>query len=930
MKVFFQKLFHIYSGEEKNAFLFAFLGFLWALAVTLGQKFADALFLLHVGPDSLPLAYMLTACAMILLASFLLKAFHIISIHRIFITVLMVAVCFYLGVHFCLSAKLGVTSPIFWFALKIFGSILFAVVVTCFWTLIDQYYHMQDAKRLYSLFTSAIFLGVALTGTIMRSGMIDFEHLTLFIIALLLFTAYWTMHIIRSAKPVYDENTLESSGDGEVNSFKYLVQSILQSRFTLLLMAGNFLIFVFLVITEFSYLSAFDRYFDPGLTLTTGAEQKAGLTRFLGQCLASVSIINLLVGLFLYSRLVRRFGINNLLLCTPIFLFITYSGWIVSDSLLFPVMGFFIVEGLLYVIDDNNFTLLLNAVPHKLKYKIRLIIESFFEPIGMLVSSLLITFVPISSIQLGLILAMVALIVAWFLRKSYLQAIYLNLSENAVHFHRSVRDWFANLSIKQKKISKRRLLAIIQIGDESAQLLALEALLSFGTSDDIPKLLQLTHNFSFTNKIIFLEKIGKSQFSSDTLVLRQLYFWLNENPSSELRSAIHFYLAQQGVLGPESTISDLNSSDLVLQGAAILSLKRTGLQSSLGIESDNYILANQRLYQLIESGIEDKICMGLSLLKYDAIAPDSQLLLSFLKNPSINVARSAAAAIISFSEQDPYVYVPALLSQLRTTSDTELRQYCLRAVGKIGEPYLSGPLILCSVHFRPNERRLAEEIISGMGVATVPALLAIAKNTAINDRCRLLAGRILGRVSLPKLRENLYSIVSVEIERAYFYIYHLYSIQDQYPEIDLKLLQDDLLSSFHSVLDFIIQLLSVAGEIENSELLSQCLRSPNPKVRSQVIETLEKTCDAKIFRALYPLVADLPHEEKMQTYLKQGFTPLTLTDLLDKMSLSPIQGDQLVALALQYRLDLPNWRELLKLRLSSKEEIFHHFAYELL
>ena len=56
-KGLFQRLFNIYPGEEKQALLFAFLGFIWAFGATCGLKFADALFLLHVGAESLPQAY---------------------------------------------------------------------------------------------------------------------------------------------------------------------------------------------------------------------------------------------------------------------------------------------------------------------------------------------------------------------------------------------------------------------------------------------------------------------------------------------------------------------------------------------------------------------------------------------------------------------------------------------------------------------------------------------------------------------------------------------------------------------------------------------------------------------------------------------------------------------------------------------------------
>lgn len=900
MKGFFRKLFNIYAGEEKSAILFACLGFLWAFGITSGLKFSDALFLIHVGAESLPIAYTLTACSMIVLAAFLLQAFHSIAIHRIFIFLLLLGSLFYASVHVCLIHEIGTQSDWLWFALKIVGGILFSVLMTSYWSLIDQYYHLQDGKRLYSLFTSSIFLGVATTGLIMRSGLIDFSILSIVISVILLFSCYWIMKIVRTITPVYDESILENSrGERRENSFGFLIQSILSSRFTLLLMAGNFLIYLFLVTTEYNYLSAFDHYFDPGITSVVGGEENAALTLFLGQCLATVSFINLFFGLFLYSRCVRRFGVNNMLLCTPIVLFATYTGWSLSTSLLFPVMGFFIVEGMLYIIDDNNFNLLLNAVPPKVKYKIRLIIESFFEPVGMLVSSLLIMYAPFDGKTLGLILATLALCVALALRKNYLKAIFKTLSENAINFQRSIQDWFVNNSQHQKKTAIRRLQAILHRSDENIQLTACEALLSFDDPSILPRLLQRIDQMTPKSKITFLNMASKSKLATQTPILDKVYAWLI-SPNSEIVSAAHFYLAKFGLLEVEEAVRDLDSNDPIRKGAAILALKKSWPDMPEEVVQAQKTAASERLQQLLESQDDQAICIGITVL-------------GLLDSASRHAD-----------------YTPYLLKKLNESLDPSMRESCLQALGKIGTLDAVKPIIDASVHFLPNERRLAEAAICQIGAQTVPMLMEMLKDPSMHDRSRILAGRILGRLAPQEFQANLYDIVSIEIERAYFYFYHQHYIQAQYPHVDLQLLQDDLESSFYSVIDFIIQLLGVAGESEDCEVLSYANRSPNPKVRSQVLETLEKTCEPRIYRALYPLIADLPHEEKMRAYLKEGHTPLSLTQLLDKMSQSSIQGDQIVAIALKYRLDLPNWRESLRQQLTSNKEILHHFAYELL
>lgn len=910
MKGFFRKLFNIYPGEEKKALLFAALGFLWALGVTAGLKYADALFLLHVGAESLPLTYKLIACSMIVLASFLLYAFNTYNVHKIFITVLSIGITFYLFACFCLLNNMGIENKWLWFALRIFGSLLFSVVVSCFWTFVDQYHHLQDAKRLYGLFSSTIFLGVACTGVIMRTGIIDFQHLTLVIAAILFVTIVLITNIVSKTTPIHDESS-EISPQNE-NTLWSQLKSILTSRFTLLLMTGNFLTFVLMVTTEFNYLSSFDHHFDSGIITATGDEQNAQLTHFMGQCLAAVSVSNLIFGLFFYSRLVRRFGIGALVICTPLLLLFMFSGWIVSDSLIFPVIGVFVVEGTLYVIDDSNFNLLLNAVPSKQKYKIRLAIESFFEPSGMLISSILLSISWIDSRILGLILSSCLLTVVLLLKWQYLKAIYLNLAENAIHFQRSVQDWFFKMNVKEKKAAEKRLLNYLKHGDEREQLLAVEALLTINDTSILEQILCQIDRLKTSGRMKFIEKIEQSP-----VFVKKLLQWAEENPPPSLQGAIQFYLAKQGLIPHEKAIEFLRDSDPVLQGAGVIALRKSEE-------------ASKKLQDLLNSQDDGFICIGLKILALEPALHNFEMAVSYLKHASLEVARTAAACTAQIADSSCREHAPALLHALTTFSDSEARVNCLKTLGKMNDVNLTKDVILTSLHFRPNELRQTETILFQAGLPIVPILLSITKDTDLHDKYRLLAGKVLGRLSLPQLRAHLSEIISEEIEAAYFFFCNYHTVQKNNPEYDLTILTDALLSGYHSVLDFIIQILSVAGEVEDSELLSRSLRSPHPKIRSQVLETLEKTCETKIFRLLEPLVNEAPAEEKIRLYYKRGGKAMELPEILDWLGSSPAQLDQIVSATLKQRLNLSNWRETLIKQMSNKEEIFHHFAYELL
>ena len=469
------------------------------------------------------------------------------------------------------------------------------------------------------------------------------------------------------------------------------------------------------------------------------------------------------------------------------------------------------------------------------------------------------------------------------------------------------------------------------------------------------------------------------------MVLDALQEWAQKDFDPRLISTINFYLAKQGLLHPEKVLGDLKSPDIQLQGAAIIALKKSLAYLPPTTAAYNRTLAAQYLKLLLDSDQEAELCaavpakkrkraergvsagsvcdecvavatdeeqnepdgtpqpapfrflagtaalcMGLQILGIEGDSHDIDILITFLKHPSLTVARTAAQSIVQTGLLDSIRQAPLIINQLDQTSDNELRLACLKALEKVDDSSLVDDIINKSLHFRPNERRLTEEIIYKMGLRTVPALLSITKDTHVPDRCRLLAGQILGRLALPQLRANLSVIIGQEIERAYLYFYHYHTIQTRNPDVDLSMLRDVLITGYHSVLDFIIQILAVAGEVEDEELLSRSLRSRNPKVRSQAVEALEKTCEPPIFRLLQPLVDDIPYEEKIRAYVKRGDEPWSLNTLLDKMSESSAQIDQIIAAAMKYHLDLPNWRDSLRQQMSRQDEIFHHFAYELL
>ncbi|MGB7977879.1 MAG: Npt1/Npt2 family nucleotide transporter [Chlamydiales bacterium] len=914
------KAFGLYSGEGTHALRFARLAVLWAFGSSCLDTLSDGFFLEKIGAESLPAVYLFIALGMIGVSSLVLYSLRSMSPYRI------LSIALAMGACICIASALivGASPPDwFWYALKISSRMFFAVMIACSWTFTDQYHDLQDAKRIYSIYSAAYFFGTILSGTAINLLLdrIGFSGLLLAAALSIGYAMVEARGIAHKAKAVHDD-TVEGVFSGSRDSFASVVQLIIRSRFAIILLTLSLFVQLLITVTEFNYMESFGHFFQ--------APAEGEIAAFLGKCRAIISLCNIVFGVFFYGRFIRRMGLNNAILITPLFFFAVYSGWIFQDAMWLAVLGLIAVDGILFTVEDNCFNLLSNAVPTKLKSKVRIINDSFFEPIGMLLSSLLLFALSGGSRWLGMILTLVVLVLALVIRAIYSKAIMLNLKDNALHFERKLKNWLASMTRREQKEMKKDILEALRSPSEETQLLAMESLLQLGES--LPQVVSIAKRFSTVSKIHFLRLLEGTPFSNDSRMIEMIDRWTDENESPELSKWAYLYLAKRGLHHPETAEDDLDDPDLFLRGAAILTMKKSLANQSIDYAALNRTIAAKKLDLMLKSIRIDEISMGLDILAEENTLEAAERSLPFLSHEAILVKRAASRCVARLADKRLARHAPKLIEELETARDNLFRLSILEALGKIADSTTTKEILLASVHFRPNERRRTEEIIVQMGLKIVPLLLTLTKDIALPERARLLAGKILGRLALPQLQANLIDILDIEIERAYFYFYFGHTIQKQHPLYDLEMLQSALLSGYQSVTDFIIHLLGAAGSLEDPELLVRALHSRNAKIHSHAVESLEKTCDVRIFKLIAPLVDDLPLEEKMAACLQwQGDYPkLTLSELLGKLDQSPSLFDKIVAVRLKAKLQMPNWRQQLREQMKHSDETFHQFAYELL
>ncbi|OGN56900.1 MAG: hypothetical protein A3D96_07640 [Chlamydiae bacterium RIFCSPHIGHO2_12_FULL_44_59] len=924
MLKFFQKAFGLYSGDWAQALRFTRLAALWAFGSSCLDTLSDGLFLEQVGAGSLPNVYLSIACGTIFVSTLVLYSLRHTSPYRILTTAMV------LGGSICISAAIFLeTSPPvwFWYAIKIAARMFFAVMIACSWTFTDQYHDLQDAKRVYSIYSAAYFFGTIIAGTAINLFLasIGVRGLLLLAAGSISLALIEARNIAHKTKAVHDD-TIEGIFSGSRDTFTSLIKLITRSRFAIVLLLLSLFLQLMVTVTEFNYMETFGNYF----ASTSGELSEGSIAIFLGKCRAIISACNIIIGIFFYGRFVRKMGLNNIILVTPLFFFGVYSGWILQNAMWLAVLGLIAVDGVLFTIEDNCFNLLSNAVPSKLKSKVRIINDFFFEPIGMLLSALLLFALSDGSRWLGMVLTVITLTLALIIKSIYSKAIMQNLKENALHFEKKVQSWLYSMTRREQRESKKDILAALRSPSEETQLLAIESLLDLSLTP--PQILNAARRFSTAAKIQFLRLIDQTPFGNDSRILEMIDTWTDESESKELGRRAYLYLAKRGLLNPEKVEDDLGHPDLFLRGAAILTMKKSLAQQSFDTAALNRTIASKKLDLMLKSSHIDEISMGLDILAEEPSLETAEKALPFLSHEALVVKRAAARCLARLSDKRLSRHAFRLLEVLEEAKDNTLRLSLLETLGNISDSTTTKEILLASVYLRPNERRKAEKILVKMGLKIVPLLISFTKDIGLPERARVLAGKILGQLALPQLQANLPDILDIEIERAYFYFYFGHTIQKKYPLYDLNMLESALLTGYQSVIDFIIHLLGAAGSSEDPELIVRGLHSRNEKTHSHAVESLEKTCDVRIFKLIAPLLDDLPLEDKMAACLKwQGDYPeLSLSELLSKLEQSPSLFDRVVAVRLKAQLKMPNWREELREQMKHSDENFHQFAYELL
>lgn len=379
MQGLLNRLFRVERGEWPKLLQFGLFGLLLQTGMGIGFAAGDAAFLTHVGPDKLPVIFLLTPAVMLVytaIFSYLLVRFSIDHVVDVTLAALVGGGAILWGL-----IQLGLPEPWetgLYYVLKLYLAMWYIALYSLFWNFTDAYFDIQDAKRLFPLFSASCALGTTIGALIVSAlaAVVPMHGFLLIWAAVALVTAPVALLLRRRWQRIADSDTdLEVETKSVLSQLSQVGQAFRTSPYAVTLVMTLFVTLLMTNLAEYQYS-----------TVLQAGRNEAQLAALFGQLYAGASLFNLIVCLFVFNRLVTRIGVRNTALILPLTYFAVFAYFFLAGGTMAALAAFFAYHGVLTSIEYNNQNLLFNATPSQVKRPFRTVVEGLAEPLASLLA----------------------------------------------------------------------------------------------------------------------------------------------------------------------------------------------------------------------------------------------------------------------------------------------------------------------------------------------------------------------------------------------------------------------------------------------------------------------------------------------------------------------------------------------------------------
>jgi len=364
----------IRKGEWNKTLLSFFYFFLTITAYYILKPARNSLYIEYIGVNNIPYAIIVIAIISLPIISFYAHCSKKIENNKLVTGFLLGSIVFLFFFRWAFNFHGTIIPRIVSFVFYVWLTLFSGITVMQFWTLINDIFDSQSAKRLYGFVGCGGIVGGMVGSTIARQATkLGTENLLLVSAVYILFMIFVYNYIWAREKSTILDLKSNADSDGESQaSRKESYQIVKKSRYLIYILCIIALIKIVTVQTEWQYNKFVSLRF----------AEKDIRTAFLGSINYYLNVASFIVQLVFTSRILRKYGANIALIPLPLGLFVGSMA-----VLLFPGIQaaaiLKISEGSLrYSINQSATNFLYMPVLSKIRYKIR----PFIDVIGYQIS----------------------------------------------------------------------------------------------------------------------------------------------------------------------------------------------------------------------------------------------------------------------------------------------------------------------------------------------------------------------------------------------------------------------------------------------------------------------------------------------------------------------------------------------------------------
>jgi hypothetical protein len=852
--------FKIHKGEELIICKFVLLFMLLQAGLSIGITTSDSLFLLNIGVNKLPVIYVLMPLLMIGYISIYSFVTSKIAHNKVFEYVIIILFFGGLVIYALLTLFRGtlIFNYLLYFV-KFYSSLWFIAIYSIVWSYTYKYFDIQDGKRLFAFFTGGSAIGAILGGFLINilTNFIDVTNLFVVWSFISLLTYPVLKWILQTEKTI-DIINIEEVEDVSFKDQIFSTASVIsQSKYVRIVLCVLIVAQVLTNICEFQYMDIFSK---------NSSEKE--LANLFAKLFITINCFNFIISLFVFNRLALRLGVRNIALMQPVIYSFAFTYLFIKYDYYAALFGFFAYQGFMVAIDYDNTNLLFNALPAESQENTRVFVEGLAEPLATALAGGFLLFfgtsMKASSISLvGLCLALLYLILVMILRNEYMAAMITNLKKSWLDFSKNPNEVISKLNNDEIKYLEK----IGADGNGNESYIALKILWLHDKKVTITTFFQFSERTSYKQRLSLIPVFSQMIKESDTDLFRLIMEWIEKNNNIEN-------------IGYEF-IEEILANDIPQPKFYNLAYSPDPNQIALGAialwnswEPEKRSEATKIIETLLKKN-DDFLNASIVAIGRTKVELYAHYIAQYLKNSNPKIRKSSIKSICQLVNVNSKRIIPHILEMIQK-EDSYDRMMGMDALIKIANSVCIPPLMDIAHYFTPIERRKAEQVILSIGLKGVPMAVYIIKSKNCTHKGKSIAARALSRMAFPQFELLSASIIVPELKDAYRYLYYYSVLNQEESTPGLEVLKKFYLDIQRTIVEYVLELLTLGGKLPDYELVSASLRSKSTKERGNAIETIEQGVPRDIFNLILPLI-DSRTTEQIVTFFTKHYTIHTMT-----------------------------------------------------